>query len=95
MAGRHVWEYFQTIDIKRQSHGYGYNPITHLELEAWARLYRIDLKPWEVDALSSMDTAKINLLHEDLNKDSDKDPDKPKYTVSERPMSPDLFDALF
>lgn len=95
IAARHVWEYFQQLDRVRQSTGYGFNPISHQEIEAWAKLYRINLHPWEVDAIASMDTAKLNLLHEDLDKDSEKDPAKPKDVVSERPMSPDLFDALF
>lgn len=70
-------------------HGYGFNPIPPTEIDAWARQRRITLRDWEIDALDAMDSARLNLLHEDIDKASSKD------TVSTRPVTPALFDALF
>lgn len=32
-------------------------PITHAEIDAWSRLYRVRLDPWEVDAIRALDDA--------------------------------------
>ncbi len=70
-------------------HGYGFNPIPPTEIDAWARQRRITLRDWEIDALEAMDSTRLNLLHDSLDKSSEKD------TVSSRPVSAALFDALF
>lgn len=70
-------------------HGYGFNPIPPSEIDAWARQRRVTLRDWEIDALEAMDSTRLNLLHEALDKSSQKD------TVSSRPVTPALFDALF
>jgi hypothetical protein len=30
-------------------------PLSHLEIECWARLYRIDISPFEIDVLRKLD----------------------------------------
>lgn len=70
-------------------HGYGFNPIPPTEIDAWARQRRITLRDWEIDALDAMDSTRLNLLHEALDKSAEKD------IVSTRPVTPALFDALF
>lgn len=70
-------------------HGYGFNPIPPSEIDAWARQRRITLRDWEIDALEAMDSTRLNLLHEALDKSSERD------TTSTRPVTPALFDALF
>jgi hypothetical protein len=82
-----VWEWFVYLDRKRFHNGYSYLPISHLEIDAWARLHGETPAAWELRALSAMDIEKILLLNasDDENKD----------VVSSRPMSMELFDALF
>jgi hypothetical protein len=62
-------------------------PISHLEIDAWARLHNETPVVWELRALSAMDVEKVILLNT-----SD---DESKDVVSSRPMSVELFDALF
>ncbi len=33
----------------------GLNPITHQAIESWARLYRVDIGPWEVSIIDRLD----------------------------------------
>ncbi|MGH9916725.1 MAG: phage tail assembly chaperone [Pyrinomonadaceae bacterium] len=86
-AGQHVWEWFVYLDRKRFHNGYSYMPIGHLEIDAWARLSGETLTPWELRALSAMDMEKMILLNSG--------DDESKDVVSARPMSVELFDALF
>lgn len=48
----------------RGGSGFGVNPITHLDILAWSHLNRIELTPWEVDALLAMDRAALAVIAE-------------------------------
>ena len=41
------------------------NPITYSDIDAWSRLYGIRPKAWELDALSAIDAAFMNSIHEE------------------------------
>lgn len=53
---RYLWSAFSQLHRTRQA-GMSLCPITHAEIDAWSRLYRVRLDPWEVDALRALDDA--------------------------------------
>jgi len=57
-------------------------------MEAYARLHRTPLRPFEVEILQALDRAYLEAAAE-------KRGDGKKQEVSTRPMSPELFDAGF
>ena len=52
----HVWLWFCQLSPKRAV-GMAAGPIASLEIEAWARLHRIEMTPFEVTALEALDTV--------------------------------------
>lgn len=54
-----VWRAFLQLSGQRQS-GMATNPIALTEIEAWCRLQRVTLTPWELDTLLEMDAAALN-----------------------------------
>ncbi|WP_445263523.1 phage tail assembly chaperone [Rhizobium rhizogenes] len=89
-AGAHVWAWFRELDRARTSNGYGLNPLSYSDIDAWSRLRRISLLAWHLDALISMDGQRLHLLYEKTASETEEKP-----TVSERPLTARLFDALF
>lgn len=77
------------MDRARAGTGFGINPIAWQEINAWARLRKLDLSQWEIDALISLDSLRVELFYA-KNK-----PDEEEQQVSERPLTSRLFDALF
>jgi len=51
----YVWTWFCELHAARGGNGYGPNPISYAEIEAWARLTGRHLTPWEVAALRVLD----------------------------------------
>jgi hypothetical protein len=85
IAGRRVWSIFLELNATRAS-GMGPSPISYGEIEAWSRLRREPVRPFEVTMLRALDRAYLEAAR------ADKDP-APK--ISKRPFSLKLFDALF
>lgn len=56
-AGLPLWNAFQRLNAARSYHMAGANPITFAEIEAFARLMRQPLEPWQVAILLDMDAA--------------------------------------
>ena len=54
---QYLWEWFAELSNSRQSGGFGPNPISHLDMQAWASLKRLTLEPFEVDALRAIDAV--------------------------------------
>ena len=69
-----------------------YNNLAFSEIEAWCKLRDIRLKQWELDAVVSMDHTRIMLLNK-ASAEASKPPEE--NVVSERPLSPELFAAIF
>lgn len=57
---RYLWDTFVEITRRRQSSGFGRQPITHSEIMAWSTLKQWPLAPWEVDALCALDDAYLD-----------------------------------
>lgn len=88
MAGRRVWSVFLDLSATRGSTGFGPAPITFGEIEAWSRLNREPIRPFELTMLRAMDAAFLKAAA-----DRSDEPERPK--VSARPFSMELFDAWF
>ncbi|QPF82500.1 hypothetical protein IC762_22395 [Bradyrhizobium genosp. L] len=87
VAGRRVWGIF--LDLNRtRGGGMGPAPISYGEIEAWSLMRREPVRPFELDVIRALDEAFLKECAERVQ-----DPNKP--AVSSRPLSPQLFDALF
>jgi hypothetical protein len=80
------------LDSQRGSNGYGPNPIGFQEIKAWADLRGHRLKQWHIDALVAMDLKRRVVSAKAAEAKEKKAEQAP---VSNRPMTPQLFDALF
>jgi len=61
---QHLWGWFCDLSGARSGNGYGGNPISHIEIEAWSRLSGIRLTPWEVAVLRRADSAFLAATYE-------------------------------
>lgn len=52
---------FLELRLAQGSSGFGPNPITHLALDAWQRITRVRLSPWEADTLMAMDREAMTM----------------------------------
>jgi hypothetical protein len=50
----YLWRWFCSLNDWREQ-GWGMGPLSHVEMDAWARLMRIDILPIEVEALRRLD----------------------------------------
>jgi hypothetical protein len=55
--GAYLWDWWLELHARRGSHGFGPCPISHVEIDAWARLCDTCPQPWEVRALGMLDNA--------------------------------------
>lgn len=78
------------MDRARTGTGFGINPLAWQEIDAWARRRKVDPSQWEIDALISLDSIRIELFYAAKGED-----DAEEQPVSERPLTTRLFDALF
>lgn len=61
---RPVWWTFLALHRARSAGGFGVNPIQFTEIEAWCRLNRVALEPWEVDVIGMLDDAYLESSQE-------------------------------
>lgn len=55
----YIWAWFQRLTDWRQV-GFDIGALSHLEIEAWARLMRIEIFPSEVEGLRQLDRTTRN-----------------------------------
>lgn len=60
LAGQHLWDWFWQLDAARGGGMSGPLPLTFPDIQAWAKLLRLDVEPWEVVALRAMDNARLD-----------------------------------
>lgn len=60
----HVWNLFAQVSAARTGSGFGPNPLTYSEIDAFSRLTGWTLDPWEVDAIRALDDAYITAVSE-------------------------------
>jgi hypothetical protein len=87
-AGVHVWSIFLAL---HNSRAVGFVPcaIAHAEIEAWSRLHRQPVRPFDSEIIRDLDRAFLEYVGQ-TKPGNDKAP-----AVSGRPMSVALFDAIF
>ena len=54
-----VWMAFLELDAARGANGFGPNPLSYTEIDAWARLTGARLSAWEVSLLRDIDRVVI------------------------------------
>jgi hypothetical protein len=52
----HIWGAFLRLSAHRQSAGFGPGPITWPDLDAFCRMTRTRLVPWEVEMIEDLDS---------------------------------------
>ena len=65
----YLWDWFCELDAARAGNGFGSNPITFVDLEAWSRLTGRRFRPWEVDVIRSLDMAVMTMRAKRAEKD--------------------------
>lgn len=92
-GGDLLWRWFCDLSAARSYHAYGPNPISYAEIEAYFYLMRWSVQPHHVAILRAMDSV---FLEHDLKLRAA--PPAGVKTIpqrSSRPLTPQLFDALF
>ncbi|MEF2074348.1 phage tail assembly chaperone [Consotaella aegiceratis] len=89
-AGRLLWQWFGELHEARGYGMVGPDPISHVEIEAWARLRRVQLQPHHVEIVRAMDAAWIEAAH----KRNDQGAPAVARTTDQQ-INPAAFDAVF
>jgi hypothetical protein len=63
------WEWFNLLSSRRQP-GMGASPLTSMEIEAFCRLTRMELGPWEAELVLRLDNAILTTWNENRPKRS-------------------------
>ena len=53
----YLWDYFESMNLRRTSNGFGLNPVTEEALQGWQKRWKITLEPFEwliIDALETL-----------------------------------------
>lgn len=58
-AAEYVWAWFRELDAARSSSGFGTNPLSFSELEAFARVHGIQMSGFEAEWLRALDAAAL------------------------------------
>ena len=90
-AAEHVFLYFKELDRVRPT-GYSPGPIDFQQLESWSRLRGVTLRNWEISAILRMDRARLERHYAAKKSPAE---ESGEHVVSERPLTTQLFDALF
>lgn len=65
---QYLWNWFWEINETRSSNGFGMNPLTFLEIQAWSNLNMYWVRPWEVKTIKRMDAVLLEFQAEDSKK---------------------------
>jgi hypothetical protein len=90
-AGRIFWRFFVELSATRTHHMGGPNPISHAEIDAWARLHRWPLTASHVGIIRALDDAWLAHAYAAAEK---RDAPKPPPGKVQK-MNPAAFDAVF
>jgi hypothetical protein len=58
----YLFDVFRELNAARTSNGFGYNPFSYTELDAYQRLTNISLTAWEVRLLKQMDVIYLTAV---------------------------------
>ena len=60
----YLFNWFLELDAGRGGNGFGLNPLSYTEIQAWAALTRVGLAPWEVETIKRVDSVRIRVSNE-------------------------------
>lgn len=60
----YLWQWFVELSSSRSSSGFGANPISYLEINAWDKLNMHWIRPWEVETIKRMDAIFLDFQRE-------------------------------
>ena len=94
-AGLLLWNLFMQISASRTYHAAGPNPISHGEIEAYARLHRWPLRPHHIAIIRALDDAWLEHAYRQMQGDAgDRRPIASRYAKAQ-PLTADAFDVVF
>lgn len=64
----HIWNHFVRLSGARTGNGFGANPISFSEMDAYSRLCGWAFDPWEIDAIRLLDDAYLSISAEQSSK---------------------------
>jgi len=88
-AGAVFWKIFADLSATRTYHAAGANPISHAEIEAYARLHRWPLEPRHVAIIRALDDAWLDYARQSIGGQQ-----QPRRS-SGQAINPAAFDAVF
>lgn len=71
-----TWEWFLRLNRKRQSSGFGVNPITYSEILSFFQLIGYSPQPWEIDMIELFDDAAMEEYSKEMKKEQKKSSSK-------------------
>lgn len=95
-AGVLLWNLFMEIGASRTYHAAGPQPISHAEIEAFARLHRWPLQPHHVAVIRALDNAWLEHAYRQILPvgSNDRTFDSRRYAHAQ-PLTAQGFDAVF
>lgn len=67
-----VWQWFLRINRKRQSSGFGVNPIPYYEIQAFFSLIEYQPQSWELEMLELFDEIAMEEYAKEMKKEQKK-----------------------
>ena len=84
IAGQRVWSLFLSLHAARGGNGFGANPLSNTEIEAYARMAREPIRPFEFEIIRALDRVYLEASR-----------DQGKPDVSPVAKEPATADAIF
>lgn len=63
----YLWAIFKELSRTRSHNGFNFMPLQFVEIDAWRRLTKRKLDPWEVSAILRLDALYIQSLGKKVN----------------------------
>jgi len=92
-AGRLLWRFFVEMSAARSYHMGGPNPISWVEIQAWARVRRWPVSDTHISILRAMDDAWLEYAARKAKQSGKGGKDEPTRVKAE--MTPTAFDGMF
>jgi hypothetical protein len=67
-----VWRFFIELNNARGSNGFGVNPLSYVEIDAYFRLQQIVPEVWEVSTIKKLDNIALEAYAEQAKKEQAK-----------------------
>lgn len=64
-----VWKYFTDLHHSRTSNGFGHNPISYTEMNAYFSLHSIDVSSEEIDIIKKLDYTYLEFAAKEAEKE--------------------------